>query len=379
MLPCPLRIRTHASQASPARCLLLSLCIILSLPLTCWRTTASAELRTVTAEGEYRMGDRDTKEDAVRLATERAKRNALEQVAVYLESVTVVNEFQLMSDEVRAYTAGLVLVLDQRVATRLEGETVVIHVDLTAQVDSEEITQAIAAMRQNEDARRELTALRTEVDELHQRLDQATQALAVATTPDQVRAASELRHQLLNQVQSNGLVSQAWTDWVIMGAATYPTAVVPRAQLDALVAQARALTPTSPRVYVVQQVMAVPSPPPPAARPVAPAPLQVPRAPEFHPLVSPPSNPTIFPHAGMNRSVNSAPPPVPTAPGAATQTPLPRVKPVEVPGGYLPPTLHQTQPPHLSQQMPHVPRAPFHMQGRGGGARGSGGGGGRRR
>ncbi len=279
----------------------------------------------------------------------------------------------------RTYTAGLVLVLDQRVATRLEGETVVIHVDLTAQVDSEEIPQAIAAMRQNEDARRELTALRTEVDELHQQLDQATQALASATTPDQVRAASELRHQLLNQVQSNGLVSQAWTDWVIMGAATYPTAVVPRAQLDALVAQARALTPANPRVYVVQQVIATPPPPPPAVRQVAPAPLQVPRAPEFHPLVSPPSNPTIFPQAGMNRSLNSTPPPIPPAPNAAPQMPLTHVKPVEVPGGHLPPTLHQTQPPHLSQRLPHVPRAPFRMPGVGGGGRGPGGGGGRRR
>ncbi len=49
-----------------------------------------AEVRTVSAQGEYRMGDRDTKEDAVRLATESAKRNALEQVATYLESATVV-------------------------------------------------------------------------------------------------------------------------------------------------------------------------------------------------------------------------------------------------------------------------------------------------
>lgn len=340
-------------------------------------STASAEIRTVTAEGEYRMGDRDTREDAVRLATERAKRNALEQVAIYLESVTVVNEFQLTSDEVRTYTAGLVLVLDQRVATRLEGETVVIHVDLTAQVDSEEVTQAIAAMRQNEDARRELTALRREVDDLHQQLDQANQTLAAASSPDQVRAASELRHQLLNQVQSNGLVSQAWTDWVIMGAATYPTPVVPRAQLDALVAQARALTPTSPRVYVVQQMIGAPPPPPPAARQATPVPLQLPRAPEFHPLVSPPTNPTIFPQAGLNRSLSSAPPPIAQPPGTAS-SPSAHVKPVEVPGGHLPPTLHQTQPPHLSQRVPHVPRAPFHMQG-GGGGRGSASGGGRRR
>ncbi|HEY6973622.1 MAG TPA: hypothetical protein VI359_04900, partial [Nitrospiraceae bacterium] len=72
-----------------------------------------AEVRIVNAQGEYRMGDRDTREDAIRLATEAAKRNALEQVSTYLESVTVVDGMDVTKDEIRTYTAGLVLVLDQ--------------------------------------------------------------------------------------------------------------------------------------------------------------------------------------------------------------------------------------------------------------------------
>ena len=40
--------------------------------------------RVVTASGEYRMGDHDTRADAVRLAIEAAKREALEKVATYL-------------------------------------------------------------------------------------------------------------------------------------------------------------------------------------------------------------------------------------------------------------------------------------------------------
>ena len=73
-----------------------------------------AEVRIVSAQGEFRMGDRDTKEDAVRLAAEAAKRNALEQVAIYLESITVVEGEEITRDEIRTYTAGLVLVLDQQ-------------------------------------------------------------------------------------------------------------------------------------------------------------------------------------------------------------------------------------------------------------------------
>src|ERR1044071_4266034 len=77
---------------------------------------SAADLRTVTGEGEYRMGDRDTREDAVRLATEEAKRHALEQVATYIESISVSNAVDLTKDEIRTYTAGVVHVIEQEVS-----------------------------------------------------------------------------------------------------------------------------------------------------------------------------------------------------------------------------------------------------------------------
>ena len=92
----------------------------------------SENARTVTASGEYRMGDHDTKSDAVRLAIEAAKKDALEQVATYLESVTEVRNMDLTRDDIRSYTAGIVNVLEQTITTRLEDETVVIRADLTA-------------------------------------------------------------------------------------------------------------------------------------------------------------------------------------------------------------------------------------------------------
>src|SRR5437879_13603993 len=64
---------------------------------------AAADMRTVTADGEYRMGPRDTREDSVRLATAAAKRHALEQVAAFLESVTVMTNRDVTSDHVRSH------------------------------------------------------------------------------------------------------------------------------------------------------------------------------------------------------------------------------------------------------------------------------------
>ena len=63
-------------------------------------------LRVVTAAAEYRMGDHDTRLDAARMAIEAAKRQALEQVATYLESVTEVKELDVTRDEIRTYTAA---------------------------------------------------------------------------------------------------------------------------------------------------------------------------------------------------------------------------------------------------------------------------------
>ena len=93
------------------------------------------------------MTERDTRIDAIRLATEQAKQQALEQVASYLESVTVVRNLDVTQDELRSYTAGMVVVLDQQVDTALDGEVVVIRVTLKAQVDSEEAAQAIITRR----------------------------------------------------------------------------------------------------------------------------------------------------------------------------------------------------------------------------------------
>ncbi|HSE58212.1 MAG TPA: hypothetical protein VLA99_05880 [Nitrospiraceae bacterium] len=236
---------------------------------------ADAEIRTLTAEGEHLLGGHDTKEDAVRLASEAAKRNALEQVALYLESVTVVTNFNVTKDEIRTYTAGVVNILDQQVSTRLDNNAVVFHVDVVAQVDTDEVADAIKKLRENEEARQQLVALKAEVDQLQQALDEANQALAAASTQDQVEEASRQRADLLNQVQSNALVHQAWTEWVIAGPYLW-SSLSPWSGpglVYGLLAQAGRLYPNSPYVPIAQQAVAAQSGiPVPPAPPTPPAP-----------------------------------------------------------------------------------------------------------
>jgi uncharacterized membrane protein YgcG len=336
---------------------LFTLLAILSL----WPTVTPAEIRVVTAQGEHRMGDHDTKEDAIRLATEAAKRNALEQVAVYLESVTIVDGLDVTKDEIRAYTAGIVLVLEQATNTTLDGDTIVVRTNLVAQIDTDEVQQSIAALRENEDARHQLVALKQENDQLQQDLSAANQALAQASTAEQTQHAAQRRQDILNRVQSNAMVSQAWTDWVLVSTAGYSSSsLVGLAQLQALLTAAQGLYPTSPHVHVAQHTITTRQPPLPPQPPAPPAPgTRQPTMPR-HLITPAPGSPTV------SRTLNEFTYKTPTAPPqpAAEQPPVTR---------RLPPSMNQIHPPPL-QQIPRVPNQ-IQIAPKGfGGSRQSGGG-----
>lgn len=410
----------------------LSLFILLAI-LSIWPALTLAEVRVVTALGEHRMGDRDTREEAIRLATEAAKRNALEQVAVYLQNITIVDGLDVTKDEIRTYTAGLVLVLKQETNTTLDGDTIVIRTDLVAQIDTEEVRQAIAALREDEDVRHQLVALQQENDQLQQDLDAANQALAQATTTEQTQLAARQRQDILNRVQSNAMVSQAWTDWALVSPAVYSSSLVGLAQIQALLNVAQSLYPTSQHVLVAQQVITTRQPSAPPQPPFPPVPgMRHPTMPR-HLITPAPGSATVVPrtlneftyrtptaphyidnqpggihHAPPStgsrtltdvRQVNPFLPPPSAAPPVSQQTPAlgsrsaralqqflqPSQATASVPPAGqpsmarpLPPTMNQAHPPNL-QHAPHLPNqlAPGGVGGAGhGGAGGQSHGGG---
>jgi predicted component of type VI protein secretion system len=304
------------------------------------QTPAATHLRVVTASGEYSMGEHDTRADAVRLAIEAAKREALEQVATYLESVTEVKNLDVTRDDIRTYTAGIVMVLNQQVNTRLEGETVVIHADLTAQVDPNEVAQAITALRENESAKQELAALRAETDQLHQQLDAANEALSTAVSPDQVQTLNQQRQDLLNQLQTNALVSQAWTDWVYVRPIIYPYPWIGVQQVHGLLLQAGQINPQNHHFRALQQVVTAQR----GALPSTPVPGLSPPQPRASLLVPPPAPQQLTPSPRLSQSLGSSPSTIPTPQHFSTP---------------LPPTLQQVHPPHFAQPNPPVLRAPY--------------------
>jgi hypothetical protein len=261
-----------------------------------------ADIRVVTGAGEHRMTDRETREEAIGLAMEKAKIQALEQVASYLESVTVVTDLDVTRDEIRSYTAGMILVLDQQVKTRLNGEVVVVEVTLTAQIDSDQVAQAITALKRHDAARQELLSLKQDVDHLQQQLDAANQALAAATSPEETRQLSQQRTDLLNRAQSNALVAQAWTDWVLMAPSIEPYPWASLAQAHGLLALAGRLNPHNPHLAIAQQALGANSAPAAPQPPRPPVPHTVPFLPGQYVVPPQPGQSGITPPAQSNSS-----------------------------------------------------------------------------
>ncbi len=171
--------------------------------------TAVADVRTLTATGEYRMGDNDTKTDAKRLALLDAKRLALEQVGTYLEGVTEVKNLSVTKDEIRSYTAGIVEVVEQATRSTLEGETTVVRVDVTVKVDKAVVTKQLGELRKNELAKEELLRAKADADLLRKELDEKNKQLA-ALKGSEADTAVQQRQQVLARADANELVARTW-------------------------------------------------------------------------------------------------------------------------------------------------------------------------
>jgi hypothetical protein len=189
-------------------------------------------------------------------------------------------------------------------------------------------------------------ALKQENEQLQQELEAANLALANASTPDQTQQAFQQRQEILNRVQSNAMVSQAWTDWVIVSPVVYPYPWIGLAQTHALLNVARGLYPNSPHVVVAQQVITTRQPPAPPQPPTPPTPGSIPSHMPTHQIVPGPGSP------GVPRTLNeithttpTGPPQISNQPGSRNLTDVHQLNP------FLPPSAGQQLPPRASTRM----------------------------
>ncbi len=174
----------------------------------------TAEIRSIMATGEFRMGDNDSRTDAKRLALLDAKRIALEKTGTYLESVTEVRDFKVSREELRAYTAGIVEVKEQQVTSVMEGQQQIVRVDVMIQIDTDVVARQIDTLRRNESMKEELKRLRAEADRWRQEAEAQTRELATTKSKEEVEMLVSQRQRALTQAEVRELIMRGWVAMV---------------------------------------------------------------------------------------------------------------------------------------------------------------------
>lgn len=219
---------------------------------------AFAEVKTIPATGEYRMGDNDTRTDAKRMALLDAKRLALEQAGIYLESVTEVKSLQVSHDELRAYTAGIIEVVEQATKDVMEGATHIVRVKVMAKIDTAVVARQIDVLRKNETVKAELLRSQQEADRLRQERDALQQKLSSLKLETEIETLLKKRHAVLTGEYVNTVISQAWAAMAEVTGRRFlegSSSQEGRVRARSLISQALALDASSPEAHLLLAVL----------------------------------------------------------------------------------------------------------------------------
>jgi hypothetical protein len=92
--------------------------------------------KTIIGEAKYQYGDRESLLEAKDICKTLAERNALEQIAVLVESQTSVNNFQLKKDQIISYSKAIIK--DEKILVEdVQGRT--IYIKLQGEIPEQEV------------------------------------------------------------------------------------------------------------------------------------------------------------------------------------------------------------------------------------------------
>lgn len=192
--------------------------------------TLFAENVTLTAAGEYVMGDNDTYTEAKKLALQDAKRILLEKVGTYIESKTEVKDGIVKSDEIKQYTAGIVKVeevSDER--SVLANKASVVKVNVKAIVDPDSLIKQVISFRNRKDVEESAKKTNVENNKLRKEIDQLNQQLRNVTDEKKYQQLNTQRKQILEKIDTN---EKGLTTLLLSGEGLYTAVLLDRQKKD---------------------------------------------------------------------------------------------------------------------------------------------------
>ncbi len=160
-----------------------------------------AEIRSFLKEYTYQASELDSKTSCRAIAIEQVKRELLEELGTYVESTTVVKDFQIEKDEIRTISAGVVQtkVLDEK----WDGKEYWLKAEVSA--DPDEVASSIAKVRSDTKLADELAETQQEKENALKEVERLKQELASAQA-DQEKLAQY--NQAVNQIQASDSFEQ---------------------------------------------------------------------------------------------------------------------------------------------------------------------------
>lgn len=153
-------------------------CLVLVAAVCIWpggMSPAEAAPQVIEATGVYIMGDNDSPKIARDAARQEAMRAAVEKAGVYVESYSRTKNMQLTEDDVKIISGAVLKVIKEDSVPELSGKTWKYTVNLTAEVDTDNIDfKAMLAKKDEiEKLQQERDALKKQNEELLQQYQKA--------------------------------------------------------------------------------------------------------------------------------------------------------------------------------------------------------------
>jgi tetratricopeptide (TPR) repeat protein len=137
---------------------------------------AFAENKTFIKEYSYLASEDDSRNSSRVIALREVKRLLLEELGTYLESETVVKNFQLTRDRITTLTAGIIQA--KIVEEKWDGRIYWLKAKMVA--DSDKVVQTINELRKDREKVKELEAWKRKSDELMREVEQLRKELTAA-------------------------------------------------------------------------------------------------------------------------------------------------------------------------------------------------------
>ena len=171
---------------------------VVFLAVISWPVQSSAKPHVIYASYKYIVGDNDTKNDAKRVCFMEAKRRCLEKAGTYIESETVVRNYKLTKDEIRAYTAAIIRVEIVSELVEFQHETLVIYMTVRAEVETNELNKRIREIKNDRALQKKIKEQENQLDKLERKIRDLQKKTFLADSPGVSKMRKERKETFNN-------------------------------------------------------------------------------------------------------------------------------------------------------------------------------------